>query len=79
MANINQWQPGAPEFLIFQGNECCLSDVDLPSCHVLVYRLSKAKKDSVVWAYFRIDENITIIVAPYRYCDEGKADTKVEL
>ena len=41
--------------------------------------LSKAKKDSVVWAYFRIDENITIIVAPYRYCDDGKADTKVEL
>ena len=41
--------------------------------------LSKAKKDSVVCAYFRIDENITIIVAPYRYCDEGKADAKVEL
>lgn len=41
--------------------------------------LSKAKKDNVVFAYFRIDENITIIVAPYRNCDEGKADTKVEL
>lgn len=41
--------------------------------------LSKAKKDSVVFAYFRIDENITIIVAPYRNCDEGKADAKVEL
>lgn len=41
--------------------------------------LSKAKKDSEVLAYFRIDENITIIVAPYRNCDEGKADAKVEL
>lgn len=41
--------------------------------------LSKAKKDSVVWAYFRIDENITIIVAPYCDCDEEHADTKVEL
>lgn len=41
--------------------------------------LSKAKKDSEVLAYFRIDENITIIVTPYRNCDEGKADAKVEL
>lgn len=37
-----------PEFLIFHGNECCLSDVDLPSCHVFVYRLSKANKDDIV-------------------------------
>lgn len=41
--------------------------------------LSKAKKDSVAWAYFRIDENITIIVAPYCDCDEEHADAKVEL
>lgn len=41
--------------------------------------LSKAKKDSVVFAYFRIDENITIIVAPYCNCDEEHADAKVEL
>lgn len=41
--------------------------------------LSKAKKDSVVWAYFRIDENITIIVAPYCNCDKKDADAKVEL
>lgn len=41
--------------------------------------LSKAKKDCVVFAYFRIDENITIVVAPY--CDFNKilADAKVEL
>lgn len=39
--------------------------------------LSKAKKDTEVWAYFRIDENITIIIVPY--CDEGFADAKVEL
>lgn len=41
--------------------------------------LSKAKKDTVVWAYFRIDENITIIIAPYCNCDDGYADAKVEL
>lgn len=37
-----------PELLMSQGNECCLSDVDLPSCHVLVYRLSKTNKDDIV-------------------------------
>lgn len=41
--------------------------------------LSKAKKDTVVWAYFRIDENITIIIAPYCNCDDRYADAKVEL
>lgn len=41
--------------------------------------LSKAKKDTVPWAYFRIDENITIIVTPYCNCDDGYADAKVEL
>lgn len=41
--------------------------------------LSKAKKDTVVWAYFRIDENITIIIAPYCNCDDRFADAKVEL
>lgn len=41
--------------------------------------LSKAKKDSVVWAYFRIDENITIIVAPYRNCQKEDVKSKVEL
>lgn len=41
--------------------------------------LSKAKKDSEVWAYFRIDENITIIVTPHCNCNEDKADAKVEL
>lgn len=41
--------------------------------------LSKAKKDSVVFAYFRVDENITIILAPCCNCDEVKADAKVEL
>lgn len=41
--------------------------------------LSKAKKDSEVLAYFRIDENITIIVSPYCNCDEKDADAKVEL
>ena len=41
--------------------------------------LSKAKKDSEVLTYFRIDENITIIVSPYCNCDEKDADAKVEL
>lgn len=41
--------------------------------------LSKAKKDTVIWAYFRIDENITIIIAPYCNCDDGDADAKVKL
>lgn len=41
--------------------------------------LSKAKKDSEVYAYFRIDENITIIVTPYCFYDEEDADAKVEL
>lgn len=41
--------------------------------------LSKAKKDSEVLAYFRIDENITIIIAPYCNCDDRYADAKVEL
>lgn len=41
--------------------------------------LSKAKKDSKVYAYFRIDENITILVTPYCFYDEEDADAKVEL
>ena len=41
--------------------------------------LSKAKEDSVVWAYFRIDENITIVISPYCDYDEEDADAKVEL
>lgn len=41
--------------------------------------LSKAKKDSEVYAYFRIDENITIVVTPYCFYDEEDADAKVEL
>lgn len=41
--------------------------------------LSKAKKDSEVFAYFRIDENITIVVAPYCNINEILADAKVEL
>lgn len=41
--------------------------------------LSKAKKDSKVYAYFRIDENITIVVTPYCFYDEEDADAKVEL
>lgn len=40
--------------------------------------LSKAKKDSDVFAYFRIDENITIVVSPYCNFKEI-ADAKVEL
>lgn len=40
--------------------------------------LSKAKKDSDVFAYFRIDENITIVVTPYCNFKEI-ADAKVEL
>lgn len=40
--------------------------------------LSKAKKDSDVFAYFRIDENITIVVTPYCNFNEI-ADAKVEL
>lgn len=40
--------------------------------------LSKAKKDSNVFAYFRIDENITIVVTPYCNFNEI-ADAKVEL
>lgn len=41
--------------------------------------LSKAKKDSEVYAYFRIDENITIVVAPYSNFYKVLADAKVEL
>ena len=41
--------------------------------------LSKAKKDSEVYAYFRIDENITIVVAPYCNFYKVLADAKVEL
>lgn len=41
--------------------------------------LSKAKKDCVVFAYFRIDENITIVVAPYCDFNEILADAIVEL
>lgn len=37
------------------------------------------EKDTVPWAYFRIDENIKIIVTPYCNCDDGDADAKVEL
>ena len=39
----------------------------------------KAKKDSEVYAYFRIDENITIVVAPYCNFSKLLADAKVEL
>lgn len=41
--------------------------------------LSKAKKDSKVYAYFRIDENITIVVTPYCNFYALLADAKVEL
>lgn len=41
--------------------------------------LSKAKEDSVVWAYFRIDENITIVISPCCNCDEEYVDATVEL
>lgn len=41
--------------------------------------LSKAKEDSVVWAYFRIDENITIVISPYLNYDEEYVDATVEL
>lgn len=41
--------------------------------------LSIAEEDSVVFAYFRIDENITIVISPYCNCDEEDADAKVEL
>lgn len=41
--------------------------------------LSKAKKNSEVYAYFRIDENITIVITPYCNYDEEDADAKVEL
>ena len=41
--------------------------------------LSKAKEDSVVWAYFRIDENITIVISPCCNCKEEYVDAKVEL
>lgn len=39
----------------------------------------KLKKNSVVYAYFRIDENITILISPYCDYDEEDADAKVEL
>ena len=41
--------------------------------------LSKAKEDSVVWAYFRIDENITIVISPCCNCKEEYVHAKVEL
>lgn len=41
--------------------------------------LSKAKEDSVVWAYFRIDENITIVISPCLNYDEEYVDATVEL
>lgn len=41
--------------------------------------LSKAKEDSVIWAYFRIDENITIVISPCCNCDEEYVDATVEL
>lgn len=41
--------------------------------------LSIAEEDSVVYAYFRIDENITIVISPYCDYDEEDADAKVEL
>lgn len=36
-----------PEFLIYQDNECSLSDIDLPACHVFVYRISQISKDDI--------------------------------
>lgn len=36
-----------PEFLIYQDNECSLSDIDLPVCHVFVYRISQISKDDI--------------------------------
>lgn len=36
-------------------------------------------KDNKVFAYFRIDENITIVISPYCDYDEEDADAKVEL
>lgn len=42
--------------------------------------LSKAKKDSkVYYAYFRIDENITIVISPCCNCKEEYVDATVEL
>lgn len=46
---------------------------------ITLHFLSKAKEDSVVYAYFRIDENITILISPYCDYDEEDADAKVEL
>lgn len=36
-----------PEFLNFQDNECLLSDIDLPACHVFDYRVSQISKDDI--------------------------------
>lgn len=36
-----------PEFLIYQDNECSLSDIDLPVYHVFVYRISQISKDDI--------------------------------
>ena len=36
-----------PDFLIYQDNECSLSDIDLPACHVFVYRISQISKDDI--------------------------------
>lgn len=36
-----------PELLEYQDNECSLSDIDLPACHVFVYRISQISKDDI--------------------------------
>ena len=36
-----------PELLKYQDNECSLSDIELPACHVFVYRISQISKDDI--------------------------------
>lgn len=36
-----------PELLEYQDNECSLSDIDIPACHVFVYRISQISKDDI--------------------------------
>ena len=36
-----------PELLEYQDNECSLSDIDIPACHVFVYRISQICKDDI--------------------------------
>lgn len=65
----------------FIGNQHIKAIIDalflLGKDHITLF--SKAKKYSEVLAYFRIDENITIIVTTYLNFNEDKADAKVEL